>query len=151
MNLKIYLMLVFININFGNFFLEKLAQQSNLNKTFIGIAAVLPLIHGCFIQYHLKKEHTLKIECQPYSSHYLINIPYVNILFYINTVMTKGIVKFLKKEHDDTCLLLKSNYKTKHNEETKKCIKKINLYTGFCFSDIICYCFLGYKLIRIAQ
>lgn len=152
MNFKIYTILFFLNIHSGNIFLEKLTQSSNLEKTLLGIAATWPLAHGCFIQYHLNTKHEKNTECDSYSSHYLSNIPYFNILFYINTAITNTMMKILKKDHTDYfCLLKKKNFNRSNNDYAEKCRQKTNLFGFFGILDFICYCFLIFKLIRITQ
>jgi hypothetical protein len=151
MNLKLYIIIFFFTTHARATFLEKLASQTPITKTLLGLAGILPLAHAGFIQYHLRKQHGSKTECDTYSCHHLSNIPYINIIFYINMPIVKLINTVFKTEHNDTCILYKSGYTIIDNYYTKKCNTHKNLFSFLGIMDSTCYLFLIYKLIGIAR
>jgi hypothetical protein len=89
-------------------FINKLLDQSLAMKISLSASVVYHISFSLFKQYHLRYQHKNYNGCAILSNHYCQNIPFLNILFYINSVYSYFIVKLTDKKHKDVCLLLKS-------------------------------------------
>lgn len=165
MKLYFYLLYFLLPIN-PSTLLEKLSNQSNQTKIILSIAALFPLCHAAHTQYHLHLEHENTNECLNYSRHHLQNIPYINILFYVNALTTQSLQllpKYKKTDHKDICLFYKPQTNTRHyNDCPEECVEK-HYYTSkegiscknnpllisLDIINIISYLFLFGKLIQI--
>ena len=159
MKLYFYLLCFLLAIKPSQSFLEQLAHQSNANKIALGVAALIPLFNGAYTQYHLKYKHNNKNKCTFYDGHHLQNIPYINILFYLNDAIITTLKNLFPQYKDKyICLLSKPGAVTRcrfrySNKNTTETVLTCHSYSNkdiiFHYLNILSYLFLIGELIYI--
>ncbi len=138
----LYILLLFQSQYLFSSFIDTLKKTVN-PKTLAITSAFIPLAHGVFIRYHFHKEHKGPT-CLKYSTHYLSNIPYINILYYLNAIIVRLIETLNQNiKHNNICLLDKHNT----NALSLCSLKAKPIYRAFdCIDAISSLYFISYLI-----